>query len=26
MYFDHAEFSYLEGFSDGGDLLADPFV
>jgi len=26
MYFDHAEFSYLEGFSDGGDLLVDPFV
>jgi len=26
MYFDHAEFSYLEGFSDGADLLVGPFV
>jgi len=26
MNFDHAEFSYLEGFSDGADLLVGPFV
>jgi len=26
MNFDHAEFSYLEGLSDGADLLVGPFV